>query len=72
MIFGYDIIYESNGNLSVRNLIPSNIIIMEKLLKKLKEKNNNGLTEIKIQMLERCKDEYGRWFARLLRVTKTL
>ena len=51
--------------------MPSNITIMEKLLEKLKGEDSNGLTEIKIQMLERCKDEYGRWFTRLLRVAKT-
>ena len=41
--------------------MPNNITIMEKLLEKLKRKDNNGLTEIKIQILERYKlDEYGR------------
>ena len=50
----------------------NSMTIMEKLFEKLKGENNNGLTDIEIQILERCKlEKYGRWFARLLRVAKT-
>ena len=52
--------------------MPSNMIIVEKLLEKLKGEDSGGLTDTEIQILERCKEEYGRWFARLLRVAKML
>ncbi len=61
LIFGYDLIYESDGNRSLQKLMPKNIKIMEKLLTKLEGENNNKLKNSEVQSLERYKlEDYER------------